>query len=123
VATPPPDASIEDQLRASLAAERSRTLDRIRALTRDVDDIVERSSDASRDDEHDPEGATIAFERAQVLSLLAAARNQLEAIDRAVGRLDAGTHATCGRCGATIPAERRLARPTATTCVGCAARG
>jgi hypothetical protein len=35
-----------------LADERARTLARVAALSRDLDDIVERSSDASRDDEH-----------------------------------------------------------------------
>jgi DnaK suppressor protein len=123
VPPPPPERDLEDRLRTSLADERARTLHRISALQRDVEDIVERSTDASRDDEHDPEGATIAFERAQVLALLAAARQQLAAIDRATGRLDLGTHATCEGCGAPIPTERRLARPTASSCVGCAELG
>jgi DnaK suppressor protein len=103
-----------------LGAERDRTLARIRALTRDFDDIVERSSDASRDDEHDPEGATIAFERAQVAALLAAARARLGDLDLAEERLRRGTHEVCESCGARITAARRLARPTARTCVDCA---
>jgi DnaK suppressor protein len=103
-----------------LAAERERALARIRALRRDFDDIVERSTDASRDDEHDPEGATIAFERAQVAALLAAARARLADLDLADERLRRGTHDRCEGCGAGIPVARRLVRPTARTCVGCA---
>jgi DnaK suppressor protein len=104
----------------SLRDERARVLARITALDRDFHDIVERSSDASRDDEHDPEGATIAFERAQVSALLAAARAQLVEIDVAEARIERGEHDRCERCGAGIPAERRSARPTARTCVRCA---
>jgi DnaK suppressor protein len=103
----------------ALGAERARTLARIEALRRDFDDIVERSSDASRDDEHDPEGATIAFERAQVAALLAAARAQLGDLDRAEERLRGGTHDVCEGCGGSIPLARRLARPTARRCVAC----
>jgi DnaK suppressor protein len=105
----------------SLRDERARVLARITALERGFHDIVERSSDASRDDEHDPEGATIAFERAQVSALLAAARAQLVEIDLAEARIGRGEHDRCERCGAGIPAERRSARPTARTCVRCAA--
>jgi DnaK suppressor protein len=59
-----PESRQRREVLARSADERRRTIDRLASLTRDFDDIVERSSDASRDDEHDPEGATIAFERA-----------------------------------------------------------
>jgi DnaK suppressor protein len=114
------DAPNDAEVRLLLRQERERALARIEALTRGFDDIVERSTDASRDDEHDPEGATIAFERAQVAALLAAARAQLRDVDAAEQRLRRGDHDTCERCGDPIPEERRLARPTARTCVTCA---
>ena len=104
----------------ALAAERSRALARARALTRELADIIERSNDAARDDEHDPEGSTVAFERAQVSALLEAARTQLADIELAEGRLAAGVHRRCEGCGRDIPAERHQARPTARTCVRCA---
>ena len=109
-------------LTSHIAAERERTLARAAALEREFDNIVVASADAVRDDEHDPEGATIAFERAQVAALLDDARSQVEALDRAALRL-AGTDAgRCDRCGDLIGYERLLARPTATRCVRCAAR-
>jgi DnaK suppressor protein len=118
--TVPADGAVPAEVCRLLRLERERTVARITALTRDFDDIVERSSDAARDDEHDPEGATIAFERAQVSALLASARTQLADIDAAEERLRTGEHDTCAGCGGRIPEERRLARPTTRTCVTCA---
>ena len=104
----------------AIEARRVRARERAAALQRDLDDIIERSEDASRDDEHDPEGATIGFERAQVAALIDAAHRELKDLDTATARLQAGIHGICAWCGGEIPVERRLARPTATTCVACA---
>ena len=117
------DDALRDELRALLAGRHERAERRLAALTRDFDDIVERSSDASRDDEHDPEGATIAFERAQVSALVAAAEQELADIDRALARLDAGVHHRCERCAGDIAADRLRARPSVRTCIDCAATG
>jgi DnaK suppressor protein len=106
-----------------LRRDRRRAEARLAALTRDLDDIVERSNDAARDDEHDPEGATIAFERAQVSALLADTRRHLDALAVAETRVRDGHHDRCERCGGPIPAERHEVRPTATTCVRCASAG
>jgi len=103
-----------------LDAQRAQTLARISALTRDFDAIVAACADSATDDEHDPEGSTIAFERAQVSALLAAARAHLAEIDRATERLGDGTYGLCERCGRSIAPERLLARPTAQRCVACA---
>jgi len=77
---------------------------------------------ANTDDEHDPEGATIAFEHARVGALLDQARDHLAAIEHAEKRLRDGVLDTCERCGMRIPEARREARPAATTCVACAGR-
>jgi len=105
-----------------LDRERTETLARIAALQRDVSDIVSSASSTTGDDEHDPEGATIGFERAQAMALLAQARDRLDALDAALARLDAGQYGVCESCGREIPAERLAARPDATRCVQCAAR-
>ena len=107
-------------VRAALAAERADTLARMAGLEREFSDIVTATQAANTDDEHDPEGATIAFERQHVAALLAQARDHLTAIDSALARLDAGTYGYCERCGQPIPPERLAARPTATQCVACA---
>lgn len=114
------DPNLAQDLLTLLEERRRRATGRRAALTADVDDIVERSSDAARDDEHDPEGATIAFERAQVAALLSAAERELVEVDRAVERVQAGIHDRCERCGGEVPAERLRARPATRTCVSCA---
>jgi DnaK suppressor protein len=114
------DASLAQDLLTLLQERQQRAQQRRDALSGDFDDIVERSSDASRDDEHDPEGTTIAFERAQVAALIAAAEQELVDVDRAVERMRSGIHDRCESCGGEIPAERLRARPATRMCVGCA---
>jgi DnaK suppressor protein len=103
-----------------LGAERAAALAQITALTREFDAIVAASQASNADDEHDPEGATIAFERQQVAALLAAARRRLADAEAAVRAVEAGTYGVCESCGGAIGAERLAARPSARTCVTCA---
>jgi DnaK suppressor protein len=116
-----PSASEQVAVRELLVADRARTTSRIAGLTRDFEGIVDSSTAVATDDEHDPEGATLAFERAQVVALLEQARGHLLDLDRALARLAEGTYGTCERCGGHIAVERLAARPAATTCIRCAA--
>ena len=105
-----------------LAAERASTLERLSGLEREFRGIVESSGPAGTDDEHDPEGATVAFERQHVAALIGQAREHLAQIDAAMARLADGSYGRCERCGQPIGAARLAARPVATTCMNCAAR-
>jgi len=105
-----------------LAAEREQTLARLASLTGDFDSVVAASLDTNADDEHDPEGATIAFERSQIGALIGQVRHHLAEIDAAAARLDAGTYGVCERCGHPIVEARLEARPVARTCITCASR-
>ena len=100
---------------------RVETLAQIDALTREFDEVVAASRSSNADDEHDPEGATIAFERQQVAALLDQARRRLEDVDQALARADAGDYGRCTECGREIAPERLAARPQARTCIACAA--
>jgi RNA polymerase-binding transcription factor DksA len=100
-----------------LAVEREAVQQRIAALEAQVAAIVETASASSGDDEHDPEGQTVAYDRAQAQALLRRAQADLEEVDAAVARLDAGTYGICEVCGRPIPGERLEARPTAQRCV------
>ncbi|MEV6570264.1 TraR/DksA C4-type zinc finger protein [Streptomyces sp. NPDC051577] len=106
--------------RARLAADRADTLARTAALRRDFDAIVAANALVAVDDEHDPEGASTAFERAHVAALIARAHEHLAELDEALERLERGEYGQCERCGQTIPPERLEIRPAATTCVRCA---
>lgn len=112
----------ERTARALIATARLAVTDRIAALTDDFAGMVAASRDANADDEHDPEGSTIAFERAQVLALLDRARAELADLDEAEARLAVGTFGRCTRCDAVIADERLVARPAASTCIACASR-
>ena len=93
------------EARAALDADRARTLSRLARLEREQADIIAAAQSANSDDEHDPEGATIAFEREHAAAL---------------ARLDAGTYGICERCGGPISPARLAARPAAATCIACA---
>jgi DnaK suppressor protein len=102
-----------------LNAERMATMARVAALTAEFDDIVAGTDVGNSDDEHDPEGSTIAFERARVSTLLSQGRAYLGELERAQDRIADGTYGVCEQCGAAIPGERLAALPTARTCVQC----
>jgi RNA polymerase-binding transcription factor DksA len=109
----------EEAARSRLLDARASAVRRLAGLRSDFDGIVAASADSNADDEHDPEGATIAFERSQVAALARQAEAQLAETDAALSRLEAGTYGVCTRCGRAIPATRLEARPTARTCVTC----
>ena len=103
-----------------LARTRAETIAQIDALTREFEEVVAASASSNADDEHDPEGATIAFERQQVAALLEQARQRLTDVDDALARAAAGDYGRCADCGGPIAPERLAARPQARTCIDCA---
>ncbi|GAA4098874.1 TraR/DksA family transcriptional regulator [Nocardioides kongjuensis] len=108
-----------ERVRGLLAAERDEARRRLADLTGSFDEVVAASRDTNADDEHDPEGTTIAFERSQLATLVAQVRRHLAEVDAALARLDAGAYGVCETCGLPIAAARLEVRPTARTCVGC----
>jgi RNA polymerase-binding transcription factor DksA len=113
--TPDERAAVEKLL----AAERGRVAATEAGLVAELAAIVEASDRANLDDEHDPEGSTVAYERARAASLLDAVHQRSAELAAAVERLRAGTYGRCARCGQSIAAERLSAHPTAVTCVSC----
>jgi RNA polymerase-binding transcription factor DksA len=112
----------DDPVRAALVAARTAAQAQVEALGDDLRGVIDAARSSNADDEHDPEGATIAFERAQATALLAAAGQRVADLDAALARVDTGTYGICEACDRPIPAERLAARPAARTCVTCAAR-
>jgi DnaK suppressor protein len=106
---------------AVLESERQATATRLATLRADFAGMVAASADSNADDEHDPEGSTIAFERSQLDALIRQAERRLEDIDAARARAAAGTYGTCERCGDPIGGPRLAARPVARLCIRCAA--
>lgn len=107
---------------AQLGGLRSEALDRLEALEVAMVQLrADRGAD-SADDEHDPEGVTLSSEWARLVGLRSAAQRELDEVDEAIARHEAGEYGICVDCGRSIPIARLRARPTATRCVDCAAR-
>ncbi|WP_116998910.1 TraR/DksA family transcriptional regulator [Desertimonas flava] len=112
-------ADVPDLVEIVRAAQ-EQTVRQIAALEAMITSIVEGSELVATDDEHDPEGATIAYERAQATALLRQARADLDALAVTRRRLEAGEPVLCRDCGRPIPSERVAALPTSSRCVACA---
>ncbi len=103
-----------------LAAARRAAAERVADLRRELDDVLASASSTTGDDEHDPEGATIGFERAQAQSLLDRAVARLAELDAALARAGSEDEGRCAVCGRPIGVERLAARPGTDRCVACA---
>lgn len=114
-----PDGSAADP-DSRLAELKVATLRRAESLEGDFDGIVEAARDVATDDEHDPEGHTIAWERQQVAALLEETRTALADIAAAQQRVYDGSYGICTGCGEAVAPARLDALPATPTCVGCA---
>jgi len=102
---------------ARLDEERDALRTRASQLADDMTALVAASRDSNADDEHDPEGQTIAYERSQLSAVTNQTHDHLRAVDAALERVSAGTYGTCEVCRQPIAVARLEARPTARTCV------
>ena len=97
-----------------------RVVAQLEGLRRDFQETIDASTDSNADDEHDPEGATIAFERSQLKTLIRQAQRHLSEIEAAHTRVAERRYGLCEICGQPISSARLDARPVARTCIGCA---
>lgn len=109
-----------EEIRRRLTADREATVVRRQQLADVVAEIQAAQSDVATDDEHDPEGATIAYERERTVALVRQADEHLAEIDRALERLEIGSYGVCELCGTEIAPARLEARPVVRTCINCA---
>ena len=93
----------------------------LRARTAQLDDdmaaLIAASRDSNADDEHDPEGQTIAYERSQLSAVTSQVRDHLQEVEAALARVADGTYGVCEVCHRPVDPARLEARPTARTCV------
>jgi DnaK suppressor protein len=90
---------------ALLVEQRAALCAHLTQLTHDMTVLIEASRDSNADDEHDPEGQTIAFERAQLSAMTDQTREHLQEVDAAIERI-AVERMGCAKCVA-----RRSTRP------------
>ena len=93
----------------------------VAALRADLAAVFAATAGANTDDEHDPEGATIAFERSQLAMSIEAAQRRVVEVQAARTRVLAGNYGRCLRCRTEIGAARLAARPSTELCISCAA--
>jgi RNA polymerase-binding transcription factor DksA len=100
-----------------LHEEREALRSRASQLANDMAALIAASRDSNADDEHDPEGQTIAYERSQLSAVTMQTHDHLREVEAALERVSAGTYGTCEVCRQPIAVPRLEARPTARTCV------
>jgi len=105
---------------ARLRAERADAEERLAEFDDAMTEVRTARSDASADDEHDPEGPTMTQEWSQRTAVLADVHAELTEVDRALARIADGSYGICQRCGKRITVARLDARPTAVLCIDCA---
>jgi DnaK suppressor protein len=110
------------EARVLLADRRREAEQRLAGTSAERAAVVDASRDSNADDEHDPEGATIAYERGMLDVLAGRLRQTLVDLALAERRLAAGEYQVCERCGGTIADDRLRALPTVRTCRACADR-
>jgi DnaK suppressor protein len=110
------------KLRARLVLDLEDTRDMLAQLAADLDSIRASRQDVATDDEHDPEGPTLAFERSQVNAVFDNARQHMNSIEQALVLVDGDEFGVCSGCNQRIPFARLEARPYTRYCVTCAER-
>ncbi|AZS36603.1 RNA polymerase-binding transcription factor DksA [Microbacterium lemovicicum] len=106
---------------ARALADRRRALEAELGITGErLGDIRAARADTVADDEHDPEGPTLAAEWSRAEGQRADTLSELADLEAAEARLAAGTYGVCEGCGRSIPPARLAVRPAARRCVACA---
>ena len=106
-----------ERFRVLLEEERDRKIALLPALRADIVSANAARQNSNVDDEHDPEGATIAFELSQASALLDQSSSGLAQIEAALNRIAAGTYGSCAVCGEQIAEGRLEARPWTPFCI------
>jgi len=68
------------------------------------------------------DSSQVTAERGEAEALAASLRETLDEVEHALGKLDAGTHGVCEKCGTAISPDRLEAKPAARLCMDCASK-
>lgn len=106
-----------NRVRKSLNEDETRLLEEIAMTEQGLADLIRDSGDGAGDDQADAGSKT--FEREHEMSLANNARDMLEQVRQALGRIDDRTYGVCITCGKGIGKLRLQAFPRATLCMSC----
>jgi RNA polymerase-binding transcription factor DksA len=104
-----PDQTIPSSVRGALTAERDRLSAQINSL--------EPGSTQDQVDDNFADSGQVAAEQGEHQALAARLRAELEEVERALHKLDAGTYGRCETCSEPISAARLEAKPAARYCI------
>ena len=85
-------------------------------VAEDGDDLVPDRGGVSN---HMADDANETSEQETMLTLQHSAERELDQVNMALSRIDAGTYGTCANCGKPINPARLEARPSSTLCINC----
>jgi RNA polymerase-binding protein DksA len=106
------------EFKQRLLDERRRLQEAVENLQREHRGSLEdETQELSISDNHPGDVATETFDRELDGGLQEGATRQLEQIDAALARIEAGTYGTCTACGKPVAAERLRAVPWAILCI------
>ncbi|MBX3609510.1 MAG: TraR/DksA family transcriptional regulator [Hydrogenophaga sp.] len=114
------NAPISDTFEAQLRSERQALLARLQAQRGGTRSRTEVAADKRAMADDNGFRADESFDLGSVLGEREAL--ELQAIDAALQRIADGSYGLCLQCGASIPAARLHAQPTAERCVDCQAK-
>ena len=109
-----------DEVANDLREHRARIAGLLSVLEREVNGLMTDAGDGAGQDQADVGSTTL--ERDQDLQLLTTERQNLEQVEAALARLEAGTFGVCESCGEPIGKLRAMAFPRATLCLPCKQR-
>lgn len=96
---------LDATVRASLEGERDQLSSQLTELA------------GSEFDENFADSGQVAAEQGEVQALAGTLKEQLDAVEQALTKLDDGTYGLCERCKAPIPAARLEAVPASRFCI------
>ncbi len=115
------EQTTETTLRTFLEAELVRLESEVETIEKEGHEALSEASGENNYRDHMADQGTATFSRELDITLEGNIRDSLEAVRRALARIDDGTYSTCERCGSVIDEERLKAIPTATLCITCKA--
>jgi DnaK suppressor protein len=103
------DQTIPSTVRGDLEVERDRLAAQI--------DSLEPGRNNSAVDDNFADSGQVAAEQGENQALASQLRNEMDEVERALAKLDAGTYGLCETCGEPIAPARLEAMPAARFCI------
>jgi DnaK suppressor protein len=109
-----------DEVRSTLESDAARLQSEIDSAETEIGHLLREGGEGAGNDQADVGSNT--FERDHEMSMAKNARANLELVELALQRIEAGTYGRCESCGKPVGKMRLQAFPRATLCMECKQR-